>query len=185
LLVLLTQAQIIEKVGADASRAFAELYERYLPKVYRYINYRITDVHLAEDLTSTVFEKALSKFKSYNADKASFSTWIFTIARNTLTDHYRTSRKDQTVLLDEPLVTADPGNSPEEESDRAEEIRLLNSCLVQLSPPEREIISLKFGAEMNNRQIAKMLSLTDSNVGIIIYRAVRKLRDSFREREHG
>ncbi len=185
MLVLLTQAQIIEKVGTDAAQAFAELYERYLPKVYRYINYRITDIHLAEDLTSTVFEKALTKFKSFNTEKASFSTWIFTIARNTLIDHYRISHKDQTVLLDEPLATADPGTSPEEESESAEEIRLLNSCLAQLSPPEREIISLKFGAEMNNRQIAKMLSLTESNVGIIIYRAVRKLRDSFRERENG
>jgi RNA polymerase sigma-70 factor, ECF subfamily len=185
LLVLLTQAQIIEKVGTGAAQAFAELYERYLPKVYRYINYRITDVHLAEDLTSVVFEKALTKFKSYNIEKANFSTWIFTIARNTLVDHYRTSRKGQTVLLDEPLAAADPGQSPEEESDRAEEIRLLNSCLARLSSSEQEIISLKFGAEMNNRQIARMLSLTESNVGVIIYRAVRKLRDSFRERENG
>ncbi len=185
MLVILTQAQIVEKIGSSAGAVFAELYEQYLPKVYRYISYRITDTQVAEDLTSTVFEKALTKFKSFNSEKASFSTWIFTIARNTLTDHFRVSHTHQTVLLDDPVIAAGPEISPEDESDRAEDIRILNSCVAQLSAAEREIISLKFGGEMNNRQIAKMLALSESNVGIIIYRAVRKLRDSFREKQNG
>jgi RNA polymerase sigma factor (sigma-70 family) len=185
LLTILTQAQIVEKIGSGAAEVFAELYEQYLPKVYRYISYRITDMHLAEDLTSTVFEKALTRFKSYNPEKAHFSTWVFTIARNTLTDHYRTSRKEQPFPLDDPIAAASPELSPEEEGDRAEEIRLLNSCVARLSSPEQEIISLKFGAEMTNRQIARTLNLSESNVGIIIYRAVRKLRDDFRGKQNG
>jgi RNA polymerase sigma-70 factor, ECF subfamily len=185
LLVILTHAQIVEKVGSTAAGAFAELYEQYLPKVYRYISYRITDVPTAEDLTSTVFEKALTKFKSYSAEKAQFSTWIFTIARNTLIDHYRVSRKDQTVSLEDPITAGISGMAPDEESDRAEEVRMLNSCLAQLSSPEQEIISLKFGAEMTNRQIAKTLSLSESNVAVIIYRAVRKLRDNFKGMQNG
>jgi RNA polymerase sigma-70 factor, ECF subfamily len=185
LLVILTQAEIVEKVGSSAAGIFAELYEQYLPKVFRYISYRISDVPLAEDLTSTVFEKALTKFKSFNTDKASFSTWIFTIARNTLTDYYRVKSNKPMVSLEEPFTPAGPEVSPEEEIDRAEDIRILNSCLGRLSAPEQEIISLKFGAEMTNRQIAGMLKLTESNVAVIIYRAVRKLRDSFREKQNG
>jgi RNA polymerase sigma-70 factor (ECF subfamily) len=185
LLVLLTQAEIIEKAGSSAAVTFAGLYEEYLPRVYRYITYRITDIPTAEDLTSTVFEKALTKFKSYSPDKAGFSTWIFTIARNTLIDYYRASSKEKTVQLDDPGVEVSPAVSPEDESDRAEEIQMLNTCLAQLSQPEQEIISLKFGAEMTNRQIAKALALTESNVAVIIYRAVRKLRDNFRGRQDG
>lgn len=187
MLVILTQTQMVEKLGSSAAAVFAELYELYLPKVYRYISYRITDVHTAEDLTSVVFEKALTKFKSYSSDKAAFSTWIFTIARNTLTDHFRVKSKDQTVPLEDPSVTfhVPVEGSPEDETDKSEEIQLLNHCLARLSSVEREIISLKFGAEMTNRQIAKTLSLTESNVGIIIYRAVRKLRDDFRGLENG
>jgi RNA polymerase sigma-70 factor (TIGR02952 family) len=185
LLTILTQAQIIDQIGSSAAQAFTDLYEQYLPKVYRYISYRITDTHMAEDLTSAVFEKALTKFKSYSSEKASFSTWIFTIARNTLTDHYRVVHRQQTTSLDNLAQATDPGTSPAEESEREEEIRMLNSCIAQLSPNEQEIISLKFGSEMTNRQIAKMLALTESNVGIIIYRAVRKLRDSFRGKQNG
>ncbi len=185
MLVILTQAEIAERIGQSAAEAFAELYEKYLPKVYRYISYRITDTHLAEDLTSVIFEKALTKYKSFSSEKASFSTWIFTIARNTLTDHFRMNSKVQTVCLDEPLANPIQEASPEEVSDREEEMKLLQSCISQLSKMEQEIISLKFGAEMTNRQIAKQLALSESNVGIIIYRAVRKLRDGFRGKQNG
>jgi RNA polymerase sigma factor (sigma-70 family) len=183
--MLLTRAEIIEKVGLSAAEVFAELYEEYLPKVYRYISYRIRDEHTAEDLTSVVFEKALTKFKSYSSDKAKFSTWIFTIARNTLIDHYRVSSKEKTVQLEEAVNQISSSVSPEDESDRAEEMLILKSCLAELSHTEQEIISLKFGSEMTNRQIARMLSLGESNVGIILYRAVRKLRDGFGGRQNG
>jgi RNA polymerase sigma-70 factor (ECF subfamily) len=89
------------------------------------------------------------------------------------------------VQLDDPIALAKEDDSPEEANERAEELQLLNSCLARLSNQEREIISLKFGAEMTNRQIAGMLTLSESNVGIIIYRAVRKLRDDFRGRQNG
>jgi RNA polymerase sigma-70 factor (TIGR02952 family) len=182
LLVILTQAQIIEKIGSSAAETFAGLYEQYLPKVYRYVNYRIPDVHTAEDLTSTVFEKALTKFNSYKADKAAFSTWIFTIARNTITDHFRDSQSRRTVLMEDMAMAAEADDRPEEETEKEEELQALRTCITRLSRSEQEIISLKFGAEMNNRQIARMLSLSESNVGIIVYRAVRKLRDSLREK---
>jgi RNA polymerase sigma factor (sigma-70 family) len=184
-LVILTQAQISEKIGSTAAGTFAAFYSTYLPKVYRYISYRIEDTHLAEDITSTVFEKALTKYTSFQPEKASFSTWIFTIARNTLTDHYRRSHNQATVPLDDPLPVSSGGDSPEEDMEKAEELKLLNSCLAQLSPAEQEIISLKFGAEMTNRQIASSLAMTESNVGIIIFRAIRKLRDNFGGEKNG
>jgi RNA polymerase sigma-70 factor, ECF subfamily len=184
-LVILTQAQIVEKVGSSAAEAFAAFYTEYLPRVYRYISYHITDAHLAEDITSTVFEKALSNFKSYHPEKASFSTWIFTIARNTLTDHYRKSHKQATVPLDDPAPSISDGVDPEEELEKAEDLQILNTCLSRLSQTEQEIISLKFGAEMTNRQIAGTLAISESNVGIIVFRAIRKLRDNFRERKNG
>ena len=179
--IFLFLAELNEKISGSIAQAFGELYEQYLPKVFRYISYRINDVSMAEDITSSVFEKALTKFQSYSAEKAQFSTWIFSIARNTLIDHYRVNHKNQNVSLDPSLPLPAEDMDPEEEIVQKEECLLLKKCVSRLSPHEQEIISLKFGAEMTNRQIAKSIGLSESNVGTILFRAVRKLRDNFNE----
>ena len=156
-----------------------------MPKVFRYIQYRVSNIQLTEDLTATTFEKALVSFGKYSSDKAKFSTWIFSIARNVVIDHYRVTGRRMTIPLEEASEVSSRDLSPEEELLKREELERLQICLTGISPDEQEIIRLKFGAELNNRQIAKMLGLSESNVGTRLYRAVRKLRDSFQESENG
>ena len=169
----------------SARETFAELYEEYMPKVFRYIQYKVNAVQVTEDLTSTVFEKALTNFSKFSSDKASFSTWIFSIARNTVIDHYRVRGRRQNVSLEETADISSGDLSPEEELVRKGELKKLQVCLSGLTQEEQEIIRLKFGAELNNRQIAKTLGLSESNVGTKLYRAVRKLRDGFQESKNG
>ncbi len=174
------------KPEASTSKdVFTELYEQYMPGVFQYISYRVNDIHLAEDLTSDVFLKALKGFNQYRSDKASFFTWLLSIARHRIIDFYRTSSKKQTVPLGEAAETDSEKVSQEEEDNKKEELQRLQVCLAGLPQQEQEIISLKFGAELNNRQIAGMLSLSESNVGTILYRSVRKLRDCFRGWQNG
>lgn len=173
------------KEAVSARETFAELYEEYLPKVFRYVQYRVSNIELTEDLTSTVFEKALTNFSRYSKDRAKFSTWLFSIARNVVIDHYRVQGRRGTVSLEEAADISSDGLSPDEELDRKEELTKLRVSLSGLSSEEQEIISLKFGSELNNRQIARMLGLSESNVGTKLYRAVRKLRDSFQESRNG
>ncbi len=164
---------------------FARLYDEFMPKVFRYIHYKVNNEHLTEDLTSSVFEKALVNFKKYSSDKASFSTWIFAIARNAVIDHYRASARRRDVPLEEAIEVPARDVSPQEGAERRAEREFLYVSLAKLSQEEQEIIRLKFGAEMNNRQIARMLGLSESNVGTKLFRAVRKLRDNFRESWNG
>ncbi len=168
-----------EKVARSTAEAFAAFYEQHLPKIFRYISYRVTDRHMAEDLTATVFEKALSKFNQYSPEKAALSTWVFRIARNTLIDHFRARGREHTVPLDEAFDRPGNGKSPEQTVIEQEESQILRLCISKLSTQEQEIISLKFSSEMTNRQIADLLGLSESNVGVILYRTVRKLRNHF------
>jgi RNA polymerase sigma-70 factor (ECF subfamily) len=170
-----------ETAPASAKDAFAGLYEQYMPMVFKYISYRIRETHTAEDLTSAVFEKALTRFQTFKSDRASFSTWIMTIARNTLTDYFRASARKQTVPIDDADPVTNGNGKIENGMIKREQIKHLQQCLGKLSSQEQEIISLKFSGEMTNRQIAGMLGISESNVGTIVYRAVRKLRDSFGE----
>ncbi len=174
-----------DRNGLSSQGTFARLYDEYLPRVFRYIHFKVNDQPLTEDLTSMVFEKALVNFDRYSSDRASFATWIFSIARNTVIDYYRSENSRQTVSADEPIPEPTDEVSPEEEAEKGEEQRCLQTCLSRLSQQEQEIIQLKFSAEYNNRQIAKMIGLSESNVGIKLFRAIRKLRDNFRELQDG
>jgi RNA polymerase sigma factor (sigma-70 family) len=162
-----------------SANGFLEMYEQHLPTVYRYISYRIQDPQVVADLTSTVFEKALVSFASFDPRKAAPQTWLTIIARNSVIDYFRQSSKRHTVSLDYALGIQSNDPAPHEAVERKEEYDLLRACLALLSTREQEIVALKFGAEMNNRRIAATLGLSDSNVGIIIYRAVIKLKECF------
>ena len=165
---------------------FTELYEEFLPKVFRYIRYRVNSEQVTEDLTSVVFEKALTNFEKYSREKASFSTWIFSIARNVVIDHYRTQARHPALSLEKAEIDVSSNEPlPGDTLEKMEEREKLRACVSRLQAEEQEIIALKFGSDMNNRQIARTMGLSESNVGTKLYRAVRKLRDSFREAESG
>ncbi len=173
-----------QAVPGDAGARFVALYREYLPRVYKYMAYRVPDTHTAEDLTSRVFEKALGKFPSHDPEKGSFATWLFSIAHNTLIDHYRAASKERDRKYDTEIAAPRDQLSPEDVVAETEDFRLLRLCISFLSRHEQEIISLKFGARMNNRQIARQTSLSESNVGTIIWRTVGKLRHCLTERSH-
>jgi RNA polymerase sigma factor (sigma-70 family) len=163
---------------------FTRLYDENMSKVYRYIYYKVNSRELAEDLTSNVFDKALVNFNKYDSERASFPTWILAIARNTITDYYRSQPKVQTVDIDEAADTPSREPGPEEEAEESEERQFLRKCIAKLPEDEREIVRLKFTMEMTNRDIAKAIGLSESNVGVKLYRIVRKLRSDFRGTEN-
>ena len=166
-------------VSGSKAELFGRLYEQYLPRIFQYVSYRVGDRTTAEDLTSDIFNKALTNFTKYDSRKAAFSTWVFSIARNTLIDYYRRRSREQKLQKEAESKAAIFSTSPEEEASRSEEVRKLRKCLSLLNPNEREIISLKFSGEMTNREISQVTGLSESNVGTILCRAVRKLRDEF------
>jgi RNA polymerase sigma factor (sigma-70 family) len=159
--------------------AFTALYEEHMAYVFRYINYRVGNRNEAEDLTSLVFEKALAAFHRYDSRKSAPQTWLLTIARNTVTDHLRKSSSRKTMPLENAVGVASADPSPTEVTERREEYQRLQFCLTALPLREQEIISLKFGGELNNRQIASVIGLSENNVGTILFRAICKLRNCF------
>lgn len=159
--------------------AFAELYATYLPKVLNYVSYRIADPYVVEDLTSTVFEQALTHLDTYRVDKGAFSTWLFTIAHNTVATFFRkTQRQPLLTSLDALPEIMVKGASPEQAVLEAEQFRQLQSLIHKLPEREQEILALKFGSEMSNQDIARVLGLKPVHVGVLAYRAVQKLRQA-------
>jgi RNA polymerase sigma-70 factor (ECF subfamily) len=178
-MVILTQAEetsLIALAYDDDDSAFAELYNYYFPRIYNYVHYRVSDFQDADDLISQVFEKLFSGFRYYQSEKASFSTWIFTIARNTITDYYRSqSRTNFTSLgVTEELIDSNP--DPSDVVAFNETQQNLQKALSSLTKRECDIIALKFWSGFSNRDIARLTGISESNTGVILFRAMRQLR---------
>ncbi len=149
------------------------LYADQLPHVYNYFRYRVGSGPVAEDLTSQTFEKAWVARHRYRRDLAAFSTWLMTIARNVATDHWRRHR-DHAPLEAAQHVAG--GELPDELAEQREAFEHLARLLAELPERDRELVSLKYGAGLTNRAIARQVHLTETNVGTLLHRAVLKLR---------
>ena len=149
------------------------VYAEQLPRVYNFFRYRFGSSADVEDLTARTFEKAWRERHRYRRDIAAFSTWLFTIARNVATDHYRRSRRLVPLSAAADVAAAD---SPEAEASQRSDSDRLVRLLAELPERERELLALKYGAGMNNRAIARATGLTESNVGTILHRSVQALR---------
>lgn len=158
---------------------FEHLYRRYLRPVYSFVAWRVANLAVAEDITSQVFEKAWRSFDGFDPSRASTSTWIFTIARNCVTDHFRRSGRDPvdatTTVEDHDMRAASVGD-PLQELEAKEVSHMLGLALSALDQREQEIVALKFGSGMTNREISRLLGVTESNTGTILFRSLKKLK---------
>jgi RNA polymerase sigma-70 factor, ECF subfamily len=161
----------VTMVGFDPD--WNTVYRHELPRIYNYFRYRLGNDALAEDLTSATFEKAWRKRDSYRRDLAAFSTWLLTIARNAATDYLRTRRNEASF---DQLQSRAAQDSPDAAYERKAEIEELGALLMRLSEDERELVALKYGAELTNREIAALVGMSESNVGTTLHRVVGKLR---------
>lgn len=157
------------------------IYAEQLPRVYNFFRYRIGNRPDVEDLTSLTFEKAWRARHRYRRDIAGFTTWLLTIARNVATDHYRAARHDAPL---EDAAGRATGVTPEDEAARKSDIGRLGTLMAALPDRDRELLSLKYGAGMTNRAIARVTGFTESNVGTILHRAVERLRAEWPQEMH-
>lgn len=169
-----TEKALVRKSQRN-KKAFTPLYKHYAPFIKRYFSQRGGGDDL-EDLISKVFEKALLGIDDFQWQGVPFSAWLFRIAHNCLVDYYREQaiKREKSTLLDEK--TASREKTPEEKFVQGEEERELRQLLAELPPRERGIIYMKFFEGYTNRTIARLLNLSETNIGTIIYRTVRKLR---------
>jgi RNA polymerase sigma-70 factor (ECF subfamily) len=158
------------------------LYAEQLPRVYNYFRYRVGPGPEAEDLTSITFEKAWRARHRYRRDLSAFTTWLFTVARNVAVDHYRKRRPH--VPLDRAAEVAG-GPTPEELAERRSDLEHLARLMSRLPDRDRELLSLKYGAGLTNRAIARTTGFSESNVGTILHRTIEGLRADWKESHDG
>jgi RNA polymerase sigma-70 factor (ECF subfamily) len=153
-----------------------QAFERYYPAIFRYFRYRGADADTSDDLASAVFERALANLQSYDSNKSQIQTWLFAIARNLASNHWKAESNHPTTSLDdfESIARDDP--PLEENLILGQDKQDILWALQTLDKLSIEMIALKFGGCLTNYQIAELTHVNHNYVGVILYRALLKLR---------
>ena len=150
-----------------------QIYTEYYGKVMGYIRARVQSAADAEDLCSDVFEKVFLKIGDYDSEKSSLSTWIFTITRNTVIDHFRRTKPSEE--LDENLSD---NIELDEDLLNSETLSELAAALKRLPEQMRDIIVLRYYDGKPLTEIAELMNLSYGAVKLRHQNAVLMLRQA-------
>ncbi len=167
------EQQLIASCQAGHLQDFDPLYQRYVRPIFSFIYRRTRDKQLAEDITSTVFMKALQNVHRYDGRKGSVVAWLYGIARNALTDHYRSMKR--TVNIDDvwDLASGDDTTAAADGNMNAAQLR---EALSKLDPAKREIVLLRVWDDLSYQDIAAITGKTEASCKMTFSRVIAQLR---------
>jgi RNA polymerase sigma factor (sigma-70 family) len=159
-----------------ASADLERVYQRNVSAVYAFFAYSVPKV-AAEDLTSSTFERVIRAWTTFDPALGNERTWILAIARNLLVDHYRRQSHRDAVSTDEHPELLDRLTAADEQLTRALDADELRGWLTLISERERQVLALRYAADLQAADIALVLELTPANVHQILSRSLRRLRE--------
>jgi len=160
--------RLVEAARTDR-QAFAVLYDRYVDIIYHYIARRVGDSLVAEDLTSAVWERALSAIERYEIRGLPFAAWLYRIAGNLVANHYRRQRLLKMVGFEEQVPARDTRGQAD---DRA----VVEQAMAGLSTADQEVLGLCYYAGLAPPEIAEVLGCAPAAVHKRLHRARERLR---------
>ncbi|HYO48548.1 MAG TPA: sigma-70 family RNA polymerase sigma factor [Chloroflexia bacterium] len=172
--MLCNEADLAQRASKHDQAAFAELYNAYVEKIYKYIYYKVGNAPDAEDLCEQVFLKAWEAIGRYTWCGYPFSSWLYKLAHNVVVDHYRTRR--ETMPLDTAFATSDEPVDPDTTLQQMVEAAELRDAINQLTAEQRQVIALKFIEGYENTEIAQMMNKKEGAIRALQYRALRSLQ---------
>jgi RNA polymerase sigma-70 factor (ECF subfamily) len=169
------EESLVRRAQKHDQEAFAQLYEEYFDKIYRYITLKIGDTVEAEDLTQQVFLNTLRSISSFKWRGKPFSAWLYRIAHNQVVDYLR-KKKRTDMPLEEALAGGD--DNPQLAAERRLDIERVLAATRQLTDAQREVISLRFTSELSIAQVAEVMGKSQGAVKALQHSGIVALRQA-------
>jgi RNA polymerase sigma-70 factor (ECF subfamily) len=167
------EESLIRRAQQRDQVALTQLYEENFDRIYRYCAIKIGDRTEAEDMTQQVFLNAIKSLPSYKFKGMPFSSWLYRIAHNQVVDHLRKKAKHATVPIDEMVPAKD---DPREEAEVKLQIEELALAAKKLTAAQREVISLRFAAELSVAEVARAMGKSEGAIKALQHSAILALR---------
>lgn len=139
-----------------------------IDRVYAYVAYRVGDGSDAEDITSATLERAVRYRDRYDVRKGDAAAWLIGIARREISQHFSAAPQVVAELPDEP--------GPDDLEPMSAMRIDLQRAVAQLEPRQRELVALRYGADLTARQIGDLLDMRTNAVEVALHRALASLR---------
>jgi RNA polymerase sigma-70 factor (ECF subfamily) len=169
------ERQTVDRARAGDQSALAEVYESYMPRVYRYVLARVGNVAEAEDLTEDILLKVLGGISGFRWQAVPFSAWLFRIAHNQLVSYFRRNgHRARVGPLSENIVDhrQDPAATVETRLTVDEVFRASQA----LPDAQREVIALRFAVGLSIAETARALGKREGNIKALQHKAVARLQ---------
>jgi RNA polymerase sigma-70 factor (ECF subfamily) len=168
---------IIERFQKGDTDSFVVLYEKYVNKIFKFIYFKTSHRETAEDLCTQTFIKALNKLEKFKvAQKDYFSSWLYTIARNTVVDYYRKNNNYKNDVNIDDVWDLEDNTNIEKDVDFKRKTEEIASHLKKLTVEQREIIMLKIFEDLSYREIAKIIDKSENACKMSFSRAIKTLK---------
>ena len=167
------EQQLIASCQAGHLQDFDPLYQRYVRPIFSFIYRRTRDKQLSEDITSTVFLKALQNVHRYDSRKGSMVAWLYGIARNALTDHFRSNRHHANI---DDMWDLSSGDDTTAAADGNMNTAQLREAMSKLDPAKREIVLLRVWDDLSYQDIAAITGKSEASCKMTFSRVIAQLR---------
>lgn len=170
------EKQLIENAKKDPD-GFLVLYDKYHEQIYKYVYRRCGgDNDVTHDITSQTFLDALENMKTFEFQGYPFSSWLYKIAHNNVIKWYRKNNKQKHVPIEKAYNLSDKTQNQIEKADGTIAQEQISEMMKHLDEDECEILKLKFFEGLSNIEIANVMGLSVSNIGVKVFRTLKKAK---------
>jgi RNA polymerase sigma-70 factor (ECF subfamily) len=175
------EINLVRRAKRGDPAAFAEIYDRHHPAIYRYVFFRVGSEAVAEDLAGEVFVRLVEKIDQFTYRGRPLLAWLYTIARNLVADHHRRVGRAAMVPLDEGLMAE--SIDPEDAASLMLRQRRLAAALEELTEDQRQVVVLKFFEGLDNQTVAMIVDKSVGAVKSLQHRGLAALRRVFERQD--
>ncbi len=167
--------KLVKKAQNGDGDSFGKIYEIFIERIYRYIYLKVSNKEESEDLTQQVFIKAWNGISDFKFQRNPFSSWLYSIARNTVIDFYRKKKPD--FSLDEEIkIDILYEIDINEKLINKEQLNKIMKKIYQLPEEQKELLILHFIEDLSYDEIAKIMKKTPLNLRVLQHRALNRLK---------
>jgi RNA polymerase sigma-70 factor (ECF subfamily) len=165
---------LLERARHFDAQVLEEIFDTYSPKIYRYAFRLLGDADLASDCMAETFSRLLNAFSKGSGPDSYLQAYLFRIAHNWITDHYRSKVPPSLPLYED--LRADPSEEPHQSMDVKFEQQQLRHALSLLTPEQRQVIVMRYLEDCGHETIAQTLNKPVGAVKALQHRGIESLR---------